>query len=674
MAKGITIDLIVDPKGAISGINAVEKEAGGLSSGLATAGSAAAAGVAALGLAAIGAVAGLANATKGAAEYAENVQLAASQTHLSTEAVQELQYASKVTGVEFETISGSLTKLTKNLGTAQGGTGPAAEALKRLGVSATDSNGNLRESTVVYSEVISALGKVDNATERDVLAMQLLGKSATDLNPLIDGTAGSLTELAAQAHEAGAVLSDDMLNRLGSVDDALDTLSAGADAAKNALGLTLMPVIEELGTQGTGLLGEFTRAVLEADGDLTKAAPAIGAVFGRAVEFILGELPKLLEVGTSIVSSVLEGIASRAPALIASAVPILAGFLTTLIGQLPALLDAGAKVAVALLQGVAKELPKLIPVAVQAVIGLVKTLIANLPLIINAGLQLITGLVKGVLTAIPILLAALPQLILSLVTFLLNAIPQIIDTGIELLLSLITALPQIITQIVGALPALITGIVTALITAIPKLIDAGIKLFLGLIGALPQIITGLINAIPQIITGLVTEFTKPATIKKLSDAGVQLVKGLWEGIKGQGDWLWKQLQSFFGDIIKNVKKLLGIKSPSTVFAGIGGFLVEGLERGLTAPNQLGGIMSDLSGQVQDGFNANLMTTARATVVTASTPQVSPSDGFTADPQLHSLIRTLTQAVASIQPGVLLPEQVARNNNTGSGRLAALGAS
>lgn len=674
MARGVTIDLIVDPKGAIKGINQVEDSASGLSSGLATVGTGIAAGIAALGVAAVGAVAGLASATKGAAEYAENVQLAASQTHLSTDAVQELQYASKVTGVSFETISGSLTKLTRNMGTAAAGNKTTAAAFEQLGVATTDSTGALRDSTQVYSEVITALGEIENPAERDVLAMQLLGKSATDLNPLIDGSAGSLAELAQQARDAGAVLSGDQLTKLGSVDDALDRLSAGADAAKNALGLTLMPVLQELGDQGSGLLGDFTKAVLAADGDLSKAAPAIGAVFGNAAQFILGILPKFLEVGTSVVSSIITGIAAKAPDLITKAIPVLASFVTTLLGQLPMLLDAGAKVLVALVQGVSKAIPTLIPAAIKAVIGLVTALIANLPLILDAGLKLISGLVTGILKAIPVLIAALPKLIISLIDFLVSAIPQIIDTGITLLLSIVTALPEIINGIVKAIPEIISALVLATVSLIPKIVTAGVDLLVSLISNLPLIISTLVKAIPQIVSGIVNAFTGTAALAQMSNVGLQLINGLWSGIQGTANWLWNQVKGFFGDLLKKIKSFLGIKSPSKVFASMGDFLIQGLEQGLTGPNNLNGIMSDLSSQVTDGFQGSLAVTARATVATRVAADAAAGQGYQPDPQLRGLVRTLTDAVSRIQPGFLLPEQVATTNNAGAGRLAALGAS
>lgn len=607
MAKGITVDLIVDPKGAIQGLSKVEDKSSSVANVLGGLGRAAAVGIATLGTAALGAVTGLTAATKSAGEYAENVTLAASKTHLSTDAVQELQYASKVTGVEFSTISGSLTKLTKSVGLAASGNKKTAAAFDELGVSTVDANGNLRDSTDIYADVISALGQVGNPTERDILAMQLLGKSATDLNPLIDGTAGSLTDLSAQAHDAGAVLSGEMLGGLGNVDDAFDKLSGGVDAAKNALGLTLMPILTELGDQGSGLLGEFTNAVLDADGDLGKAAPAIGAVFGKAVTFILDQLPVFLEVGTSIISALLEGVVKQAPTLVTAAVPVLVGFVTGIIGQLPLLLDAGLKVLVALVQGVATALPVLIPAAVDAVLGLVGALITNLPLLIDAGIQLLLGLALG----------------------------------------LIDALPQLIDQI----PTLITGIIVALVKALPQLVAAGVQLFLALVTNLPAIIEGLISAIPDIVTGLFEAFTDPKFIKMMGKAGLELIEGLWEGIKGAGDWLWKQISGFFGDQLDNIKALLGIHSPSTVFAGYGRNIVQGLVKGLTTTGGVDAAMRDLSSQVTGGFTAQLGAGIDARAVVAAGGGVGGQNIYISIPVSNSFVGDKDQFVRYTTSGI-----------------------
>ena len=80
-----------------------------------------------------------------------------------------------------------------------------AEAYKKLGVNVTDANGNLLDGEEVYWKSIDALGQIQNETERDAIAMQLFGKSAQELNPLIEAGSEKMQELGKQAREAGYV-------------------------------------------------------------------------------------------------------------------------------------------------------------------------------------------------------------------------------------------------------------------------------------------------------------------------------------------------------------------------------------------------------------------------------------------------------------------------------------
>src|SRR5690606_17957407 len=66
----------------------------------------------------------------------------------------------------------------------------------------------------------------------------------------------------------------------------------------------------------------------------------------------------------------------------------------------------------------------------------------------------------------------------------------------------------------------------------------------------------------------------------LLDIGANLVKGLWNGIKAGWSFLWESLKSIFFGIIDAVKAWLGISSPSTVFAKIGGWLIQGFLKGV----------------------------------------------------------------------------------------------
>ena len=101
------------------------------------------------------------------------------------------------------------------------------EAYHKLGVAVFDAEGNMRDSDTVYWEIIDALGKMENETERDALAMTILGKSAQELNPLIEAGAERMAELGKEAQEAGYVLGDEALNAYGALDDQLQYLSVG---------------------------------------------------------------------------------------------------------------------------------------------------------------------------------------------------------------------------------------------------------------------------------------------------------------------------------------------------------------------------------------------------------------------------------------------------------------
>lgn len=114
----------------------------------------------------------------------------------------------------------------------QDGTKLSVEAYEKLGVQVTNTDGTLRDSDTVYWEVIDALGKIENETERDALAMQILGKSAQELNPLIEAGAERMNELGEQAQAAGYVISDDMLAQYGALDDQLQYLSCRCDSGK----------------------------------------------------------------------------------------------------------------------------------------------------------------------------------------------------------------------------------------------------------------------------------------------------------------------------------------------------------------------------------------------------------------------------------------------------------
>lgn len=595
---------------------------------------------AAVSAAAVAAGKALVDMSVSGAAYADTVLTESTVTGIATDKLQEYMYAAELVDVSTETLTKSMAKQIKSMKSATDGSSSYVEAYERLGVAVTDANGNMRDSDAVYWELIDSLGKVQNETERDALAMTLLGKSAQELNPLIEAGAGRMQELGDQAREAGYVISDEMLAAYGALDDNIQYLKVNAEGAKNALGTVLLPVLTELSGTGVELLGEFTKGIVDANGDIGKMSDVIGSVLPKALDAVMEYVPELLEVIASIVGalgqaiidnllvivdsasqillSILEGLIAGLPQIADGALQLILALVGGIVENLPMLVETAAQVIVTIATGIADALPTLIPTLVSVVMQMCQTLVDNLPLLLDAALQLITGLAQGILDALPVLIAALPEIINGIITFLLDSIPQIIETGIQLLTSLVAALPEIIMAIVEAIPKIIDGIIKAVLNAIPQIIQAGIDLLISLIQALPLIITTIVQAIPQIISGIVNALI--GNIDKIIMAGVELfvalienlptiiveivkavpqiiagivkafgslmykiveiggniVKGLWSGIQQLASWLWDKVSGWISSIWDGICDFFGIHSPSKEMAWVGEMLVKGL--------------------------------------------------------------------------------------------------
>ena len=225
------------------------------------------------------------------AEYADNILTQATVTGLSTDALQEYAYMSELVDVSVDTITGSMTKLEKSMYSAQQGSKSATTAFDSLGISVTNSDGSLRDMDTVFGEALDALGQMSNETERDALAMQIFGKSAKDLNPLIEAGSESIDKFREEAYQMGYVLDETSLNSLGGMDDAFQRLDTMVTTLKNQIGLALAPVI-------TDIANKFMEWAKSVDWEAVRAQ--IGAFVEGVIQFIQFLSP--------IISGVVQGI------------------------------------------------------------------------------------------------------------------------------------------------------------------------------------------------------------------------------------------------------------------------------------------------------------------------------------------------------------------------------
>lgn len=191
-------------------------------------------------------ISGLVKCSMASAELADELITLSNQTGISTDELQKMQYASKFLDVDVQTMTGSINKMVRSMNEARDGSGNASEAFKKLRIRVTDSRGALRDQNDVFAEVIDKLKNVKNETERDALSMQIFGRSAQELNPLIKAGSEGLKEYYEEAEKLGIVMSEEDVMALGQMQDAWDKMQSSFDAVKNQLALALLPVLTKL--------------------------------------------------------------------------------------------------------------------------------------------------------------------------------------------------------------------------------------------------------------------------------------------------------------------------------------------------------------------------------------------------------------------------------------------
>ncbi|WP_405343212.1 hypothetical protein [Ruminococcus sp.] len=436
--------------------------------------------------AAVGAAAAaLADASLEAANYADDVLTLSSTSGVATDTLQALQYGEDLLDVSTSTVTSSITKLIKSMGSAQDSELAwresmdelnaaladgeisaedyqdaveqlgSASAFQDLGVEIMDASGNLRDSEDVFWDVIDALGNIENETERDSAAMAILGRSARDLNPLIEAGSEGFAAIAEEAENAGAIMSDEMLEEFDGLNDTMARMQQGAQAAQRALGTVLLPVLEEIGGEGVSLINEFTNAVLDTDGDIEALGGVIDEMVPRVLELLDTYLPTLIEFGGTIIEVIATALLDNMGSIITSAgeliltigqgiidhlsdlAPIVADLLVQvanfIVLNLPTVLTAAVQIIVAIVQGLAQAAPELIPAIVDAVLLMCETLLGPdcLPALITAAQELLLGIIEGIILATPDILAEIPNLVASIIESFSELGPQLVDNAFQ---------------------------------------------------------------------------------------------------------------------------------------------------------------------------------------------------------------------------------------------------
>lgn len=440
-----------------------------------------------------------------AATFADEINTLSIQTSANVQDLQKYSVVAELVDTSLETMASSMAKNVRSMNSGK-------EAYEQLGVSVRDESGALRDANTVYWETIDALGKVDDETQRDALAMEIFGKSAQDLNPLIEQGSDGIKELTDRAEKMNAVLSEDSINALGALDDSIQWLKATFTGTGRLIAAAFAPaatsIIESATDAGSALNG-LIDAMMNG-GDVEKASDNLGESVSDLIDNLSTVITdQVLPMAGKILGTIGNAIIKNLPQLTSKALTVISQLARAFLKNIGKLATVGIQIITTLVNGIAQELPTLVPLAVTALLDLVTALTDNIGLLTDSAVLLVDGLIEGIEAAMPLLM--------------------------------------------DQAPVIIEKLVLAFSENAPKLIEAAGKLMTVMATSLADNAPLLVEQIPTILKAFAIGFVSYQSA--LVDVGASLMGSIWDGIKGAAERYWVMLKHWLSGVVSAIQNL-----------------------------------------------------------------------------------------------------------------------
>ena len=186
------------------------------------------------------------------ADLEDDVSKFAATTGIAGSEFKRFQYLAKLSNVPFESLTGSMGKLNKQIYDAANGKGKDLAGLfSRLGIKMRDSNGQLRSAADMLPELADAFQRNENPVVRARMGMALFGKSWQEIMPMLAEGSAKINERMARFKELGLEVKDvgafdRQMEAAGKFGDKLDDLGFVAKGFQNTIAAGLLPVITPL--------------------------------------------------------------------------------------------------------------------------------------------------------------------------------------------------------------------------------------------------------------------------------------------------------------------------------------------------------------------------------------------------------------------------------------------
>lgn len=386
----------------------------------------------------------------------------------------------------------------------QSPTDKAAKALQELGVETYDSKGRMRGLNEIFKDLQGAMSDMNNA-QKDSIISTLFNK--TDLaaaNALLSNCSDRFDELSASIENSAGACENMYAIQLDNLEGDIKILQSGLQDLGISVYKDLNKPLREMTQLATRMVGKLSEAYKS--GGMEGMVGAVGDCLAEVVDTIADYAPKVMNMGIDLLRNFIGGITKNSGKIANAAADVIAAFIRGIFDLLPQVILAGVDIITQLAQGLISQLPQLIHNGALAVVNFVNGIIQRLPDIIATALALIRALVTSLAENAPMLIQSGIRLIISLVHGLLSNLGNILQTAVQIVVTLALGLIQGIPQLLSAIPRLIVAIIDAILST--NWIEVGIQIVKGIIDGILSTGKGLWNAVKSLFTGGKTDIPK----------------------------------------------------------------------------------------------------------------------------------------------------------------------
>lgn len=280
-----------------------------------------------------------------------------------------------------------------------------------------DTKVEVGEGSTVSPDLTNALLKIKEILEPIISLIltlrELVGtglkKVFEVLSPIIEGLLALLKQLLGIFGDFAGSVKD-----MQSVEEFFSGLIDTVEQAATAIIETLAELIPQLVQIVTDIVVALVKAIAS---NIPKLVNSIVNLVKELLGALTEMLPQLLEAGKQLIQSLVEGLLSEESisAIFTAVGEIVAALVEFVVENLPVIVENAVEIVLALVQGLLEALPHLIEGVLTLIITIVETIVENLPEIISMGLEIVGSLIAGLLEAIPSLIAAIPKLIFAII-------------------------------------------------------------------------------------------------------------------------------------------------------------------------------------------------------------------------------------------------------------------